>query len=99
MIRNETNNAISYESLQLELPDRGKRHEYLKKLIATMKGSIILERIACNNCLTIVNPLCEAVPVNVRKMAVGAKTYVVLEPQCPVCGTFIACETFFHIEN
>ncbi len=98
MIRNETND-ISYESFQLEMPDRRKRLEYLKKLMATMKDSIILERIACNNCLTIVNPLCEAVPVNIRNMALSTKSYTVLEPQCPVCGTFIPGQTFFHINN
>ena len=60
---------------------------------------MVLERIVCNNRFTQVNPLCEAVPVNIRNMALDTKSYIVLEPQCPVCGTFIACETFFHIEN
>ena len=79
--------------------DRKKRLDYFKKLTVAMKGSMILERIVCNNCLTLVNPLCEAVPVNVRHMLLGTKKYAVLEPQCPVCYTLIPCELFFHVEN
>ena len=81
------------------MPDRGKRLDYIKKLIATMNGSMVLERIICNHCLTQVNAISDAVPVNIRNMAVGTKRFVILEPQCPICGSFIACETFFHIEN
>jgi hypothetical protein len=90
---------INDEVVKLEMLDRSTRLDYFKKLKSDMKGSLILECIVCNNCLTRVNPLCETVPVNKRNMLFGTKLFILLEPQCPVCNAFIPCETFFHIEN
>jgi hypothetical protein len=49
--------------------------------------------------MTLVNPLCELVPVHTRSMKFGTKRFTVLEPLCPVCGAFIEAEQFLHIEN
>ena len=90
---------VNDEVIKLEMLDRTTRLDIFKKLKDDMKGSLIHERITCDNCLTQVNPLCEAVPVNKRNMLFGTKLFILLEPQCPVCNAFIPCETFFHIEN
>jgi hypothetical protein len=99
MIRNDKNIIIDRAVVKLELLDREKRLNYIRKLQANLKGLMIMECIVCNNCLTLVNPLSETVPVNVRELTIGSRLFKFLEPQCPVCGSFIDCETFFHIEN
>ena len=99
MIKNIELTNMTDEVVKLEMLDMGKRLFHVKKLIASLKDSLVLERIVCTNCLTLVNPLCECVPVNLRDMEFGTKSYTILEPQCPVCGTFIPSEQFLHIEN
>ena len=99
MIKNIELTTITDEVVKLEMLDMGKRLDYIKTLIPSLKGSLVLERVVCKNCLTLVNPLCEAVSVNVRNLEFGTKSYTVLEPQCPVCGTFIPSEQFLHAEN
>jgi hypothetical protein len=87
------------EVVKLEVLDKGKRLDHIKKLRSSVKGSIVVEPIVCSNCLTRVNPLCELVSVNVRTMEFGLRSYTVLEPECPLCGTFISSEEFLHLEN
>jgi len=99
MIKNIEPINLASEVVKLEMIDRGRRLDHIKELINSVKGLMVLERIVCNNCLTQVNPLCEVVPVNIRNMEFGTKSYTVLEPQCPVCSTFIPAEQFFHIES
>jgi hypothetical protein len=99
MIRNDKNIITDCEVVKLELLDWGKRLNYIRKLQANLKGLMVMECIVCKNCLTLVNPLSETIPVNVREMTIGSRLVKILEPQCPVCGSFIDCETFFHIEN
>ena len=77
--------------------DRGKRLDIMKQLIISLKGSLVLDRAVCTNCLTQVNPISEIVPVNVRIMEFGTESYTTLEPKCPVCGTFIQAEQFLHV--
>lgn len=79
--------------------DRTTRLDIFKKLKDNMKGSLIMERIVCDNCLTQVNPLCEAVAINQKNILFGTKLFILPEPQCPVCGTFIPYEMFVHILN
>jgi hypothetical protein len=99
MINNETSNITYYEAVKLELLDRRERLNFIKKLLINLKGLMVMDRIVCTNCLTLVNPLCDDVLVNVRGMTIGAKSFKILEPSCPVCGTFITSDTFIHIEN
>jgi hypothetical protein len=99
MIKNIEGLTITFELVKLEMLDKRTRLDYINNLIAAMKGSLIMECIFCNQCLTQVNPLSETVLVNVREMAFGAKAFTVLEPQCPICGTLLSGEHFIHIEN
>jgi hypothetical protein len=90
---------ITDEVVKLEMLDMGRRLDHIKTLMTSLKSSLVLERIVCSNCLTLINPLCEFVPVNIRNMDLGSKSYTVMEPQCPVCGAFIQGEQFLHIAN
>ena len=67
--------------------------------IRSLKGPFVFDKIICDNCLTVVNPLSPKVLVNKRDISFGTVTYIVHEPQCPVCGNFIVAEQFFHVEN
>ena len=99
MIKNTELTSINEEIVKLEMIDMSIRLQHIKNLIASGKGSLVLERIVCSNCLTLVNPLCEFVPVNTRNMKCGTKSYIIMEPQCPVCGAFITAEQFVRIVN
>ena len=99
MIKNiELTNMIE-DVVKIEMITVGKRLKLFKELIPSLKGLLVMDRIACPNCMTLVNPLCELVPVNTRSMKFGTKRFTVLEPLCPVCGAFIEAEQFLHIEN
>ena len=87
---------ISGEVVRLEILNAKERIDVIKSL----KGPFILERITCDICLTQVNPLSPQVLVNKRVISFGCDTTnTVLEPQCSVCGNFIAAEQFFHLIN
>ena len=99
MIRPFETINIPYEEVKLQMLEMRQRLDYVRRLISTMKGSLVLERISCNECLTQVNPLCETVLVNIRTITFGKKSFEVLEPKCPVCGTFITSEQFLRPES
>lgn len=99
MIKNIELSNITENVVKLEMIARSKRLKLIKELIPSLKGLLVIDRIACPNCMTLVNPLCELVPVHTRSMKFGTKRFTVLEPLCPVCGAFIEAEQFLHIEN
>ena len=99
MIKNTELTNINEEIVKLEIIDISIRLQHIKNLIASGKGSLVLERVVCSNCMTVVNPLSKFVLVNVRKMEFGSKSYTVMEPQCPICSAFITSEQFVHIVN
>ena len=99
MIQDNELTSINEEIVKLEMIDMNIRLHHIKNLIASGKGSLVLERVVCSNCMTVVNPLSAFVLVNVRKMEFGSKSYTVLEPQCPVCSVFIPAEQFVHVAN
>ena len=86
---------INNDVVRLEMPATEKRVGAIKRL----KGPFVFDRIICDNCLTVVNPLSPEVWVNKRNISFGLTINIVYEPQCPVCGNFIVAEHFFHIEN
>lgn len=99
MINNDTSNITYCETVKLELLDRRERLNFIKTLLVNLQGLMVMDRIVCTNCLTVVNPLCDDILVNVRGMTIGAKSFKILEPSCPVCSTFITSDTFLHIAN
>lgn len=86
---------IESETVRLEMPSTAERLDSIRNL----EGGVILERIVCDVCVTVVNPLNRNLPVNKRMIKFGQLTNTMLEPLCPVCGSFIPAEQFFHIEN
>ena len=56
MTENIERTNINEDVVKLEMIDASIRLACIKELIPSIKGSLILERVVCSNCMTMVNP-------------------------------------------